>query len=147
MVAKQQTQKLLHGNGTLEDLQAGRQMFEALADVFSRSIIGHTGWADSITEEQKQRIQIERLKQIKETKGKIDMATDYEAMIYLSTASLTAPLSRMWQQIYFYLFKKFYPDKSDFIPDYEAKLDIQSEPALKDLKRWIYKQSKKEKKP
>jgi len=82
------------------------------------------------------------MKQLAQTKGqKIEMATDYEAMIYLSTASLSAPLSRSAQKIYFHLFKKFYPQKSDFIPDYEAKLDIQTEPELVRLKRWLYKKS------
>lgn len=120
-------------------------MFEALAEIFTRPIIGHIGWADSITSEQKARIQIERLKQVKEAKGeKIDMATDYEAMIYLSTASFSAPLSRMWLRIYFHLFKKFYPEKSDFIPDYEAKLNPHMDIGeLNNLKRWLFKQAKK----
>ena len=141
---KKTEQKRLSG-GTVEDYEKGRRMFEALAELLfkPRPIIGHTAWAESITEEQKQRITIERMKQIKEANGeKIDEATDYEAMIYLSTASLATPLSPMWQRIYYYLFKKFYPEKSDFIRDHEAKLDIQSEPELKHLKRWLFKTSK-----
>lgn len=138
-------QKMLMGKGTVEDFLKGKKMFmqlmEALVD---RPIIGHTAWASSITVEQKARIKIERLKQISEAKGeKIDMATNYEAMVYLSTHSLAEPLSPMWLRIYFHLFKKFYPDKSEFIPDYEAKLNPHMDKGeLNNLKRWLYKQSK-----
>jgi len=123
--------------------RAGASKFlDTFAKTFTRPIIGHPGWVSSITPEQKARIKIERLKQISQVKGqKIEMATDYEAMIYLSTASLSAPLSRSGQRIYFHLFKKFYPEKSEFIPEYEAKLDIQSKPELLRLKRWLYKKS------
>jgi len=138
-------QRLLTGQGTVESREKGSKMFMQLFEaLFERPIIGHTAWADSITSEQKARIKVERLKQIAEADGeKITEATDYEAMIYLSTLSLAEPLGRVAQKIYFHLFKKFYPDKSDFIPDYEAKLDIQSEPELKRLKQWLYKVSKK----
>ena len=139
-------QKLLDGKGTVEDLQKGIRMFQALAEVFTRPIIGHTAWADSITAEQKARIEVERMKQIAEAKGeKITEATDYEAMIYIMTASPSAPLDRTHQKIYFHLFKRFYPDKSDFIPDHEANIegDLLAERDLIRLKRWLYKTSKK----
>lgn len=141
---KKTEQKRLSGE-TVEEFEKGRKMFEALAELMCkpRPIIGHTMWKNSITEENRQRIEIERLKQIKEANGeKIDEATDYEALIYIYTVSLAMPLSSMWQRIYQHLFKKFHPDKSDFIPDYEARLDIQSEPQLKRLKAWLWKQSK-----
>lgn len=136
-------QKLLAGEGTVESREKRRKMFMALFEaMFERPIIGHTSWADSITSEQKARIKVERLKQIKRANGeKITEATDYEALVYLMTASLTAPLGRTAQRIYFHLFKKFFPDKSDFIPDYEVQLDIQSEPELRRLKQWLYKTS------
>lgn len=141
---KKTEQKRLSG-GTVEDYEKSRRMFEALAELLfkPRPVIGLTAWKDTITTQQRWRIQFERMKQIKEADGeKIREATDYEAIIYISTVSLAYPLSPMWQRIYFHLFKKFYPEKSDFIPDYEAILDIQSEPELKRLKRWLWKQSK-----
>lgn len=140
---KKTEQKILFGEGTVEQREKGLKMFEALAEMFGRSIIGHRGWEKSITEEQKQRIQVERLKQVAQAKGsKIEMATDYECLVYLSTASLSMPLSSMWTRIYMYLFKKFYPDKSDFIPEHEAQLHIQDEQELRNLKRWLWKKSK-----
>lgn len=139
-------QRLLMGNGTLEDFKAGQRMFEMLAGMFFRPIIGHTVWKDSITEEQKQRIQIERLKQIAESNGEpITTATDYEAMIYIMTASLSAPLDRTYVHIYSFLFRKFYPDKAkEIFPDHEGqKLDQWTEePELTRLKQWLWKKSK-----
>ena len=125
-------QSLLSGKGTVEQHEKSMKMFEQLFEaLFTRPIIGHTGWAESITEEQKLRIKMERMKQIQ------------EAMIYLSTVSLSTPLSPMWQRIYMHLFKKFYPDKSDFIPDHDAQLNPwMDEDELKKLKRWLYKTSK-----
>ena len=142
---KKSEQRLLAGQGTVESLEKSRKMFMQLFEaMFQRPIIGHTGWYKSITPEQKQRIKMERAKQIREANGeKITEATDYEALIYLMTASLQEPLGRTAQKIYYHLFKKIYPDKSDFIPDYEAKLDIQSEPELRRLKQWLFKTSKK----
>jgi len=141
---KRTEQKRLSG-GTVEDYEKSRKMFEALTELIfePRPIIGHTAWKDSISTQQRWRIQFERMNQIKEANGeKIREATNYEALIYISTVSLAMPLSSMWQRIYSYLFKKFYPDKSDFIPAYEARLDIQSEPELRRLKSWLWKQSK-----
>lgn len=136
-------QKTLTG-GNLEDFKKGERMFEQLAEMFFRPIIGLTMWKDAITQEQRERIRTERMKQIEELNGEpITEATDYEALVYLMTVSLAQPLSSMWSRIYYSLFKKFYPDKSDFIPENEAYLDIQSKPALRRLKQRLYKQSVK----
>lgn len=141
---KRTEQKLLSGRGTVESNKKSIDGIMAVVEAFTRPIIGSVAWAESITQEQKDRIRIERLIQIKEANGKkITEATDYEACVYLSTLSLEAPLSRTAQKIYFHLFKKIFPDKSDFIPDYEAKLDIQSEPELLRFKQWLYKTSKR----
>lgn len=139
-----QEQRLLQGKGTVEQHKKFMMMCTQLAEAFTRPIIGHPGWAASITSAQKLRIHVERLKQVKEMNGeKITMATDYEAMIYISTVSLSAPLDRMWLRIFFYLFKKFYPKRSDFIPDYEAKLNPHMDMGeLNRLKRWLYKSRK-----
>lgn len=60
-------QRLLLGEGTVKQQEIAMKyinlIFEAL---FSRPIIGHRGWEDEITEEQRQRIKIERLKQVAE---------------------------------------------------------------------------------
>lgn len=138
---------MLHSEGTVEDHEKSQkmfmQLFEALCD---RPIIGHTMWADSITTEQKARIKIERMKQIAQAKGeKITEATDYEAMVYVMTASLAIPLDRWWFNIYAFLFHKFYPDKANeiFEPYQGQKLEMIEERDLIRLKQWLYKVSKK----
>lgn len=140
---KQKKSQALLDGGTLEDREAGLKMMEQAVEALTSPIIGWTGWADSITFEQKARIKVERLKQIAEAKGeKIEMATDYEAMVYIMTASLSQPLSNSFQRIYFLLFKKFFPENSDFIPEYEAKLEGYDQTELDRLKRWLYKHRK-----
>jgi hypothetical protein len=147
---KKQKQALLMGEGTVEDLEKGRRMFEMLAQVFTRPIIAMVGWEDSITAEQKARIEIERMKQVREADGKpIIEATDYEAMVYIMTASLTQPLSSTYFNIYAYLFRKFYPDKAkEIFEEHEGqKLDQWiEEPDLKRLKQWLYKTSREKSK-
>lgn len=141
---KKTEQKELFGSGTVEQRKIGEKMFDQLAEAFFRPVIGHQAWASIITKEQKGRITIERLKQISRLKGKkIERATDYEALIYLHTASLATPLGHHWSKIFFYLFKKFYPDKSDFISEYEAEIDEYCRQELEGLKRWIFRRQKK----
>jgi len=42
-----------------------------------------------------------------------------------------------------HLFKRSYPEKSDFIPEHEAKLNLHMDTLeLKKLKRWLCKKSK-----
>jgi len=107
-------------------------------------IIAFQGQEDVITPEIKERIRTERMAQMTQAKGeKIDEATDYEAMIYLHTASLAQPMSPMWGRIYMHLFKKFYPEKSDFIPEYEATLQDQDKVELHRLKQWLYKTARR----
>ena len=139
-------QKLLSEQGTVEQKEKGQQMMMQLVSALTNPIIGHRGWEDSITPEQKARIKIERMKQIAETKGqKVEVATEFECLVYISTASLAQPLSQTWFRIYTYLFRKFYPEQAkEIFEEYEGqKLDIQGEQELVSLKRWLHKQSKK----
>lgn len=145
-MAKQQ-QKMLVGKGNVEDFLKGQKMFMMLAEMLSgkRKIVAHPAWASTVTEEQKMRVEMERMKQIRDSDGnKIDCSTEYEAMLYLMTWSLAAPIGEQWTRIYSYLFKKFYPEQSKAIGahKYETELrDLMDLPELERLKRWIYKQS------
>lgn len=98
-------------------------------------IIAFKGYEDLVTEEMKNRIIIERLKDISS-----DSATDYEAMVYLHTASLAVPLSKDWFNIYAYLFSKYHPKEAKRIGVYKEKLTKLENRKLEDLKKWIYKQ-------
>ena len=68
-----------------------------------------------------------------------DMATDYEAMIYISTASLSVPLGHSWYRIYVHLFREFYEEHADEIGIENVELYEYEVRMLNDLKRWIRK--------
>ena len=97
-------------------------------------IVVFTGCEDIVTEEMKTRIQMERLLTYEGT------ATDYEAMIYLHTASLTVPFSEDWFHIYSFLFSKYHPDQAKEIGVYSEQITELEQHELSRLKKWMYKQ-------
>lgn len=119
---------------------------ENFVTTLTRPIIVDRNWGTTLTKEQKGIIEIERLKQVMINKGaEVKEATDYEAMLFLSQASLNAPLRHQWTKIYMYLFKKFYPNKSDFIDEHDAKLNEYELRELETLRERLYKASIKAK--
>ena len=135
-------QALLFG-GTLEDKKLIDQKWERLAEAFTTPIIAFRGGEGYVTEDMKFKVKIHRLKALKENRELKDKATDYEAMVYLSTATLCQPLSRRWSNIYFHLFGKFYPDRAKEIGVNPNSLDPLEERELSHLKEWIFKQQRK----
>lgn len=97
-------------------------------------IIAYKGWEDMVTEEMKNRVQLERF-----AKPLVKTATDYEAMIYLHTASLATPLSRELQGVYSFLFSKYYEEQAKEIGVHKEHLDDLERHELLHLKNWIYK--------
>lgn len=51
-------QRMLSG-GTVEDYDMGKKMFELLAEMMTKPIIGFTGWESAITPEQVDRVKLE----------------------------------------------------------------------------------------
>jgi len=96
-------------------------------------IVVFTGFGDLVTEEMKTRIHLERLLTPFE-----ESATDYEAMVYLYTASLAVPFSERWYNIYTYLFSKYYPEQAKKIGVYRNALSELEQHELSRLKKWIY---------
>jgi len=117
---------------------------ERLAFCLCAPVVAHPTWASIITPEQKSKATTHRLAQL--MSGKLDEgATDYEAMLWLSTASLDSPLDRHAYKIYAYLFRKYYPEQaSEIFSDNEGVfLDKHmEEPLLRELKMKIYKSQK-----
>lgn len=77
-----------------------------------------------------------RAREISET----EMCTEFEAMLYISTATLENPPSYHWTQVYMYLFRRhFGAEKAD---DMElgapAELDLAEQGLLAGLRRWIF---------
>lgn len=97
-------------------------------------IVVFDGFEDIVTEKIILRIMKERLSDLLS-----ETATDYEAMIYLHTASLAASLPEEWRNIYAYLFSKYHPKEAERIGVYRDKLTEVEKRKLEDLKKWIYK--------
>lgn len=98
-------------------------------------IIAYRGWENMVTEEMKTRIKMERFATpLSET------ATDYEAMVYLHTASLAMPLSREWNNIYTFLFSKYHQEQAKGIDVYREQITELEQRELTHLKKWIYRQ-------
>ena len=97
-------------------------------------IIVFNGFEDIVTEKTATRVMAERVKDLLS-----ETATDYEAMIYLHTASLAAPLAKEWRNVYEYLFSKYHPDEARRMGVYRNELSELERRKLEDLKKWIYK--------
>jgi len=98
-------------------------------------IVVFTGCEDLVTERMRTRIHMERLL----TPSK-EAATDYEAMVYLHTASLTVPFTEKWFHIYSFLFSKYHPDQAKGIGVYREEITELEQRELSRLKNWIYRQ-------
>ena len=69
-----------------------------------------------------------------------EKATEFDALIYLHTASLSVPFSERWFRIYVYLFRKYFPEHAKVIELPEVKLTELEKEELDRLRSWIYKQ-------
>lgn len=108
--------------------------FEKGIRQFLAPIIAYQGWEDVVTDEMKNRIQMERL-----ANPSRETATDFEAMVYLHTASLATPLSREMTDVYSYLFSKYYTEQAKKIDVYTDKITETEQRELSNLKKWIYR--------
>lgn len=118
--------------------RAIRDIFHAVAGPI---VVADVGWGETLPDWIKTQIQLERLAQnMKGLQGeKIGEATDAEALAYFYTASLRAPISHDYAELYMHIFSKY--KKLPGIPspelnDYQLGL-------LADLKRKIYRSSMK----
>ena len=83
-------------------------------------------------------IKLERLAQL--MKGEGGIATDAEALAYVSNASLCVPLSSDWAEIYMYLFTRVMTRVNKEVPE-ELRTEMLSDykmGLIKELKEWIY---------
>ena len=99
--------------------------------------IGYPGWEDVVSQH-KDRIILTRLGhglEIAETQ----QATEFETMLYLSSASLAAPMSHDWAEIYFHVFHRCYPNQAaaEDIPNRELQDDQAAD--LTRMRRWLYR--------
>lgn len=105
--------------------------------MFKAPVITWPGYED-LAKNHKDRIITYRLVGVKDIQEK--KAVDYEAMLYISTASFDAPLSHEWVKLYARLFRQYYgSEKSDAIGITEEKVYDNELHQLDRLKSWIYK--------
>ena len=99
-------------------------------------IVFDPSWADVLPDWLKGEIKMQSLAQL--MKGEEGIATDAEALAYVSNASLAQPIASEWVDIYQYLLTKVMGDK---VPEELRKesLDDYRMGLLKELKEWIYR--------
>ncbi len=118
--------------------EAKRDFVNHFLYVFKAPIVTMPQYEDLITSEMKEKTTIYRLVGAKEIDQ--ERCTDYEAMLYLHTASLMNPFSHSWYKIYMHTFSKFYD--INMILNSDEKLEKIYDNEMDDLnhlKSWIYK--------
>lgn len=122
-----------------------REFVEHFLYVFKAPVITWPGY-EELAKGHRDRITTYRLAGVKDIQEK--KATDYEAMLYVSTASLAVPLDHDWVKLYTRLFREFYgSEKSDYIGITEEKVYENELHQLYRLKSWIYKRQMEHLKP
>lgn len=86
------------------------------------------------------RAKMERLAMIMMLKGQPpDRCSDFEAALYISSWTLSAPPSEHWFRLYMHLFKKCFPNQTEIFEDVREPDRWELED-LERLKVWIFKQ-------
>jgi len=100
-------------------------------------IVFDPSWADVLPDWLKGEIKMQRLAQL--MKGEEGIATDAEALAYVSNVSLSQPIASDWVEIYQYLLTRVMGDK---VPEELRKesLDDYRMGLLNQLKEWIFRQ-------
>jgi len=126
------------------DEKADRQISELLGALTDPIIVMPGGWGDSLPDWIKEAVTIERLiANAKQLKGEEPTGTDAEAVAYLYTASLTAPIDSDWTQIYLYLTRKVMLQNKKIEGDVPPDIKVESindyqQMELRRFKRWLY---------
>jgi hypothetical protein len=99
-------------------------------------VVFDPSWADVLPDWLKGEIKLQRLAQL--MKGEEGVATDAEALAYVSNASLSQPIASDWVDIYQYLLTRVMGDKmpeelrKESLDDYRIGL-------LNELKEWLWR--------
>jgi len=71
---------------------------------------------------------------------KEEMATEFDALVYIHTVSLCIPLSKHWFRIYCYLFRKYFPRHAEKLQIKIEELSYYEMYELNKLRKWIFMQ-------
>ncbi len=99
-------------------------------------LILYPGWEDTYANKRDEAtiFRLALAAEIHETR----MATEFEAMLYISSATLVAPPSHTWATIYFWLFRRWNREKADAISIEDRPLDRNAQEDLERLRSWMY---------
>ena len=120
--------------------QIHKQIDGLVAALTDPIIVFDPSWADVLPDWLKGEIKLQRLAQL--MKGEEGIATDVEALAYVSNASLAMPLASDWVEIYQYLLTRVMKEKvteelrRENLDDYRMSL-------LKELKQWLWRKRAK----
>lgn len=101
----------------------------------------HVGYKDDwmdLFKTRAQDITLERFKHHREIFEK-EQCTELEAMLYLSTASMEAPMHHDWVDIYMWLFHRWSPEAADANDIPLKELDPNQMEQLSRMRHWIYR--------
>lgn len=100
-------------------------------------------WRENNPEWLLKNIKLDRMAQL--MRGVKEEATDSECVYYMMPRTLEAPMDHSWAQVFLWVCKQVLGDRVPKSEKWmsELKLDEWQERLLKDLKRWIYRQSVK----
>ena len=102
-------------------------------------VIVMPGWEDSFRDRWDD-VLMNRLLHGREIFGQ-EMCTEYEAMLYVSSATLVAPPSHDWYVIYMWLFRRWNKEAANQVglDDVPETLNVNQQEDLAGLRHWIFK--------
>jgi hypothetical protein len=122
-----------------EGVKAGEDFVQEMMYRIAAPFLCWPGYEHDVTQEMIEHARLARLARF----GPIDHeCTDYEAAMYLSQASLVAPLDRTWAKIYIHVFTGALPEKAKLLWGEDGAPEPLEEWEVSQLhrfKQWIYK--------
>jgi len=113
-----------------------QQFVEEMMYLLRAPLVGTPGWVDILRDRWSDAL-IQRLARHKDIFA-ARQCTEYEAMLYLSTASLEAPLPHGWAELYFWLFSRWNPKAASENDIPSPELDRSQKDDLARLRGWIF---------
>lgn len=115
----------------------GDKFVEQVMYCLTAPMVGWPGWED-LLRQHKAEISLRRLALVQQV-YKEQMATEYEAMLYLSTASLAHPMPRDWAEVYQHLFYRWNREKAEELGLDNPKLNPNQVEDLNRLRQWLFR--------
>lgn len=132
-------QQSLSGLPAPGERQGEERFVKSIMYTFYAPLVLYPGWEDSFKDKWLE-VTAHRMKHQAEIFEE-QVCTELEAMLYISSATLVAPPSHDWFQIYMWLFHRWKPEMAeqmDLKPDH-PELDMNQKEDLARLRSWIFR--------